>query len=140
MQTKYKDHTINYDERGEFFVVHIDDSAVSDKSLSKLKDKLDKLEKKGFKRKSVIFISPYRDNPHQKATITSIENEENVWITKGDGRREKVSLSRLIVDNDTNKNLLQQIDEYFQSINLMNSNISDLKKQFMRLSIEELKS
>lgn len=119
---------ISYDEEKEVFYTHVETEGSQERverpSLKKLKDHLDKLDRKKFERIAVFVKThsySYRSGDERKytpqyeeATITSISPAGRIYfVRKGKKNAEQAGYWRddMILDTDANRKIIAEIEE-----------------------------
>lgn len=95
----YKGTKITFDTTDEEWVARLnvdvyssEDTFKKHKSLQKLKDAIDRFNKKNFQEIPIILFDKYGENDMKHASIISFTNiPGECWIRYGDGRREKIN-------------------------------------------------
>ena len=123
---KYKGYTIQFLEYSEVWEVKIGEDAYSNESLKNVKEHIDRLNKKDFKRFKVIST---RWSEIEVVTVTSVDDKGYYWVIDKTGNRKKVSPECVCVYNDKNLDIVKQGAECEKQINRLNEKISKLKEQ-----------
>jgi len=113
------------------------------KSLSKLKEGIDALLKKesGFKPFEAIKTNEYTGAfGYKVVTITSITDDNEVWIKNPDGTREKIyswNLNSLCELNEFNISMLKEVKELDTQIAAIRGKKNSLIDQLSRIKINK---
>ncbi len=133
IQTEYKGNKLKYDEYNEEWVAKIDESEIRDRSLTKLKEYIDNLEKKNFKRVPVLINKGYSSGL-KKGEITSVDEKGDFWVTDENKRREKFydTTTEILLDNENNQSLLAEINILKGRAKQIDEEINKVKDGFER--------
>src|SRR5574340_254712 len=71
MKEEYKGYTIEYCEWNKYFIAKIGDTDYSNSDLTKVKKRIDDLDKENFKRTQVLYRSGWKDSKFDALTVTS---------------------------------------------------------------------
>lgn len=128
---KHKEYEIKFQEMSETWYVMIDDCSYSNVSLKKVKEYIDRLAKKDFKRFKVI----YSDWNNKKiGTVTSIDEAGAYWITNDENKeRKRITARDIYVYNDKNLTLLSNIKSLKEQIEKLREEIDNLENQIERV-------
>lgn len=120
MEIKYGIYEIKYDEDHETFKSEVDGASLSNPSLKKLKQKIDRITKPKFKKLSVFFVShwSHNNNYFDKGFITSIaisgmydDTIQKVWTVDSDKNRSKKRAVDCYLDTEDNKEKMALYNE-----------------------------
>jgi len=137
MKETYKDHEITYNEGSHQFSVKIGESIYSNLFLEKVRKQIDNLDKKDFTRVDVIY--PDYSDKMREAVVTSLVDDDynsytpECWISfkgkKGYNSRRKVPMKSCILDTESNRQFIIQIDSKKAAINRIEGEISELREK-----------
>lgn len=148
IKISYKGAVINYDSDKEEWYAKLnedlffeDDVLKSDKSLQKVKDAVDRFNKRNFQEISVLF---FQDGEMKNAEIISFtETSGECWIRHCDGRREKIQTVKSLwflkpkrfyaCDNVINPSTLTKIAEVNDEIKKMEEELLQKKRERIHL-------
>jgi len=146
----YKGTKITFDTNKEEWVARLnidfgsgDDTFKSHTSLQKLKDAIDRFNKKEFKPISILMFSEYGEVEMKGAEIISFtEVPGECWIKYNDGRREKINTIKrgygiakkiYACGNVNNEPIITQIMNLEDEIKLVEKELEQKKKNRIHL-------
>ena len=134
IEVKYKGFTIRYseDEEGtEWEVLDANKNVASRrKTLKQAQKYVDGLSKKTFEPYQALKSKDYwSNNDFKTITVTSIDEDNQVWIKDEHGRRSKTSREYLYVLSPENLALIQEIKEKTEQSEKIDNEIDKLKKR-----------
>jgi len=141
MKEIYKGYEIEYLEQIGKFNAKIGQSSYDNESLSAVKKYIDNLEKKDFKRVDVI-INDYTG--YEYGTITSCVKSRHYgghegidcWISLKNGSRKKMDIKSVYLDNEKNREILDDIIKKEQEIKGIKQEIKNLHLSFEKYTYE----
>jgi hypothetical protein len=139
MKEEYNGFTIEYSEWNEKFVAKIGESEYSNSNLTKVRKHIDALDKKEFKRFTIISEGGrWSDGDWKTKTVTSIFGEGDrvyAWVVGSDGRRSKEQLTSLFLDTPENRRSATTILELEKQSTSINKQIGSIKEKMERAKI-----
>ena len=124
IQTEYKGFTIQYVEsKNEWIIVSDHATQHSAPSLMKLKEYIDKQNKKGFVKFDAL-LKTYKG--YKRVTVTSIPEDGGYWVVDANKNRSKEKM--LYVDNIFNRGsitLIEQLNEKMDKLRTEVNNATD---------------
>lgn len=149
-ETLYKGAKITFDIRSEEWVAKLNEKYVSGedtfkshKSLQKLKDSIDRFNKKNFKEIPVLIFADYgKDNLKNADIISFTEKPGECWLRYHDGSREKLDTSvggnyrskRIYAcGNIVNEPILKKISDITIEIKDAEKKVEQLQKEKIHL-------
>jgi len=140
MKEEYKGFEIEYSEFGEEFQAKIGDSSYSNKSLTKVKEYINKLLKPKFKRVPVL-VGKYKSGGHEyiKAELTSEITGENwkgeeiiyCWVIYNNKSRSKEEITKTKKDCPENLDKIQTINEFHEKIKIIQQEIEIIEESLL---------
>lgn len=129
MKEEYKGYTIEYCEWNKYFIAKIGDTDYSNSDLTKVKKRIDDLDKENFKRTQVLYRSGWKDSKFDALTVTSESFERDdlfVWTISQNKTRSKHSAKILFMDTLDNREKVAQIKELEEKIKVLEHAVGDV--------------
>lgn len=141
IETIYREHKIIYDENNEVWQTEVAERQRRSQNLKNCKEAIDKFlggeekVKKVF-NKIEILLSNY--DGYREATITSIPNEKEAWVTDAKGNRSKESSYKLIEKSEHNLAIIKTIKEKQSDVKRINTEIGELQGKLISLNLSKI--
>lgn len=129
----YKGFEIEYYEFEDKFTIK-SNYDIKKQTLSEVKDYIDRITKKDFKRFNVLVRAYNYKEGYQEAEVTSITEEGDYWIVYKDGQREKKHKSGVFVLNENNVKLIKEISELRKNVGELNTKINTLENNMEKIN------
>jgi len=141
IKTEYHGYDIHFDEKNEGWFIIIDGKIQYHKSLQSIKNYIDRLNKKDFKRIPVyVFNGGYFRGGREgyaKAEITSIGVDRTVYVVR-EGNKNAEHCGTAFVRNAKNEELIKRIEEAKEEKDRADRKYEEAKTALERLDLEKV--
>jgi len=146
IETIYREHKIVYDENSEVWRTEVAERPRSSQNLKSCKDEIDKFLnasdkiKKKFDKFEAIRLIDY-GVPFVTVTVTSITDDNTLWIINKSGERRKLSgyeLNSLFVVSDANNAIIESIKAKRKEIEEKEKEETKLEESLERVNVKNI--
>ncbi len=142
MEIIYKNNTIRLDEKSGMWNVDSEDGTLTNANLNEVRKAIDgwKKEKEKFSPFEAWLVEKY-EHGYSRVTITSIANDNSVWVKYTGGKREKISSygATFVISNTGNDDLVMGANSLAIAWHNAGDKFKEATTKIQKVNVHQLK-